>query len=314
MRDVVQEILHGISGQKLILDAPEGRASSVTSVYVFNREDDDDAPPRPATTGVAAIEANPDTQVATSPAGASQADPKAITLTDSTGVQLFRPYLIEAAAGDKEWFELVSLAATAGITRTQFLSNYAVGSTVKSTRISIVVDDTWIADKTNLSDESCLDARYRVSWTYVVGGVTYRRQTQFDVVRYTAIHHVTPPDVDARFPGWLDRLPVDYRREQGKPLIDQAWRAVRMDMRADGKLGRWLRNLDVVSELVICRANLMCVELAAINGELTGDALTSAGLIYRQRYEQLVREPHTSIGATPMGAQRSASRDPFLRR
>ena len=35
--------------------------------------------------------------------------------------------------------------------------------------------------------------------------------------------------------GWLDRLPIDDRREQGQPVIDWAFRAVRMDMLGDAK-------------------------------------------------------------------------------
>src|SRR3954470_12769439 len=108
MRDVVQELLHGITGQSLILDVPEGRPSSVTSVTVLYAQDDDDAPARPATTGVASIEANPNTTT-TAAAGGDQTDPTAVALTAATGVVLRRPYPLTSAAGDMEWVEIVSL-------------------------------------------------------------------------------------------------------------------------------------------------------------------------------------------------------------
>jgi hypothetical protein len=315
MRDVVQEILHGVASQTLILDAPEGRPSSITSVTVLEHEDDDDAPARPAITGSPSIETNPDTTVATSAAGASQADPKAITLALGTNVARRRPYILESGTtGDQEWIEFVYFSGVSGVLRQPLLADYPIGSTLKSTRMSVGIDTTWISDKSNLSSEEEIHARYRVSWLYVVNGATVRRQTQFDVVRYTAVHHVTPPDVDNRFPGWMDRLPVDYRREQGKPLIDQAFRALKMDLRAEGKHARWLRNIDVVTELVICRANHMATELAALRGQLAADVVSTAANIYKQRYEQLIREPHTITGATPMGGERDIDRAPLFRR
>lgn len=314
MRDVVQELLHGITGQTLVMDAPEGRPSSVTSVTVVENNQDDDGTVESATTGSASVESNPSTTLAAA-AGVSQADPTALTLTSATGVSLGRSYLLSSAAGHNEWVELVSLNGTSAVVRQPLINDYAITtSTFQTTRMSISVSSTWIADVLKLSDESCVEPRYRAIWVYVVGGVTYRRQAGFDVVRYSAQHHVTPLDVDLRFPGWLDRLPTDYRKEQGKSVIGQAWRAIKMDLRADGKLGRWVRNSDVVSELVLCRSNLISVELAAMHGSVTAEQLVSAQNIYRQRYDQLVREPHTTLAVTEMGAVRPASREPLFRR
>jgi len=313
VRDAVQEILHGITGQRLILDPPEGRPSSITSVSVFERGDDDDANVRPATTGSAAVDTNPNTTTATSAAGASQTDPRAITVTSATGIVLGRPLLLSNASQDSEWVEFVALNGTAGQLRQPLIDDYPIGSTLVTTRVTIALDSTWIVDRQNLSSETSTEPRYRVAWTYVVGGVTYRRQTQFDVVRYTSTHNVMPTDVDNRFPGWLDRLPVDYRREQGRSIIDQAWREVRVDMRGDNKLGRWLRNLDVVSSLVIHMANFMAAQIAMQYGG-NADQLKTAGDAYKRRYDQLVAEPHTDIAVTPMGGQREADRAPLFRR
>jgi len=314
VRDVVQEILHGISGQTLILDAPEGRPSSVTSCTVFESTNDDDGPTEVAI-GSPAIETNPDT-TSTAAAGTDETDPSIIALTAVTGIAAGarRTFLLASAVGDSEWVEPIGVNGLTVRLRHPLLNEYASGSTFKSTRITATVDPTWVADESNLSNEADLEPRYRVSWVYVVGGVTVRRQTSFDLVRYTAQHHVTPIDVDNRFPGWLDRLPTDYRREQGRPLIEQAWRAVKMDLRADGKLARWVRNLDVVTELVITRANLVELEMATLHGTTSAGSLEAAQKIYRQRYEQIVREPHTQLAAQPMGGRVEARRVPLFSR
>lgn len=314
MRDVVQEILHGITGQKLFLDVPEGRPSSVTSVAVVESSDDDDGPSAGATSGAASVETDPDTTLAAA-AGQSEADPTALALTAATGVLRDRSYLLAAAAGHNEWVEIVSLAGTAAVVRQPLLNDYpTTTSTLKSTRIQVNVDATFVGDESNLSDEDSTEPAYRVIWEYVVDGVTYRRQGAFDLVRYASAHHVTPLDVDANFPGWLDVVPPDYRRDQGRPLIARAWRSVRHDLRADGKLGRWVRNLDVVSELVICRANLVGVELGAMRGAATAEQLAAARDVYTQRYQQLIREPHTALATNPMGGVREARRAPLFRR
>lgn len=41
----------------------------------------------------------------------------------------------------------------------------------------------------------------------------------------------TPQDVDEISAGWMDRLPIDHRFDQGARLIDAAFRAVKMDLR-----------------------------------------------------------------------------------
>ena len=313
MRDVVQEILHGVTGQTLILDAHEGRPSSITSVTVYEADNGDDSQAISATTGSGAIEAAPATTLSAA-AGWGQADPTALTLTSATGVVRDRPYRLTAASGAWEWVELVALAGTAAKSRVPLLNAYASGAAFESTRMTIGIDSTWVADRQWLSDEECTAARYRVAWVYVVGGVTYRRLTHFDLVRYSANHVVTPLDVEIRFPGWIDRLPIDHRAEQGRRLIDSAWREVRVDLKSDSKLGRWLRDADVVSNLIITRANLAAVELDALTGNATAEQLKAAQGAYRQRYDQLIVEPHTTTNVSPMGAAETPRRDPLFRR
>lgn len=313
MRDVVQEILHGITGQTLVFDALEGRPSSVTSVTVYYADSGDDGPTQLATTGSGAVDTNPATTTSGA-SGGDQVDPTAITLTSGTGVLRDRAYRLTSPTGAWEWVELVKVNGTAVVSRVPLINAYASGSTFESTRMSITIDPTWVADRGNLASEEDVSARFRVAWVYVVNGTTYRRLSHFDLVRYTATHSVTPIDVDIRFPGWIDRLPTDYRSEQGRRLIDQAWRDVRDDLRGDRKLGRWLRDSDVISVLVAARANLGSVERSVFNGNATADQMKAASDIYRQRYDQLVREPHTAVAVDPMGAQATARRAPLFRR
>ena len=60
MRDTIQEIVFGVTGQTLYLDAPEGVPSAVTSVTVV-RSDGDDASPMELTPFVAQSRLDSDT-------------------------------------------------------------------------------------------------------------------------------------------------------------------------------------------------------------------------------------------------------------
>lgn len=315
MRTISQEILYGVTGQSLVFDAPEGRPSSVTSVTVYEADADDSSTAESATTGSAAVETNPNTTFDAA-SGAGQSDPTKCNVAATTGFVRGRSYLAANATGDREWVPVVAIAsADYVLSRVPLQNAYTASDALQGTRMSISLDSTWVANSDNLSSEESTFARYRVVWVYTVDSVVRRQQTYFDLVRYSAQHHVTGPDVDARFPGWIESLPTDYRREQGQALIEQAFRAVRMDLLADGKAARWLRNADVLDELVAYRARMMASESVMLIGGGTLDAVEVARSAYRQRYDQLVREPHIPLsvgsGGATMGAGQAA---PIFRR
>lgn len=291
MSEQVQEVVFAQAGQTLILDAPEGRPSSVTSVTVWDGYADEDSTAELATTGAGAVEANPNTTT-TAIAGYGQSDPRKVTVTAATGIALGRSYLLTSSSGESEWIEVVRLNGLDVYARAKLHNTYPVGSALATSRMSIGMDAAWIADKTNLASEEGTEPGYRVAWVYVVAGVTHRRLTFFDLVRNSSAHTVRPIDVDRRFPGWLDKLPTDYRREQGRPLIEASFAELRADLLADGKTLRWLRHGDVINSLVIHRANQMAVEQNAQEGRATVEQADQAQQLYRQRYDQLIREGH----------------------
>jgi hypothetical protein len=93
-----------------------------------------------------------------------------------------------------------------------------------------------------------------VRWEYVVDGETCVHFTGLDLVRYTAHHNVRGVDVEVAHPGWLDRLPPDFRADQGQALIERAFREVRLDLRGDLKADQAVRDAEIIDELVICKA------------------------------------------------------------
>lgn len=246
----VADIVFGVTGQVLVFDAPEGRPSSVTTVEVFRWDSGDDDDAELATSGAAAVEANPNTTTDAA-AGASQTDPRRIPLTSTAGIVADRTYLLIGADLLKEWTDILELDATdAAFARHPLHNDYAIGTTFVSTRMSVAIDATWAADETNLDPSAGANPMYRVRWVYVVAGVTYVADTYFNLVRYAARHGVTPENVENMRAGWLDALPVDHRRDQGRRLIDEAYREVKIDLAGVELDDAAIAESEIVDELV----------------------------------------------------------------
>ena len=292
-----QDVVFGVAGQALVFDAPEGRPSAVTSVTVHENTVGDDGTPEAATSGAAAVEVAPDTTFDAA-SGRGQADPRKCSLTATTGIAPGRVYLATNDILEREWVEVVSVAAADSVIGRLPLENaYPVGSTFRSTRISVAMDAAWIADTGNISADLTPHARYRIRWVYTVAGVLCIQDTYCDLVRYAGRHDVTPADVDREFRGWVMSLPSDYREDQGRALIDEAYRQVKLDLYGELVADQGVRNRELLNALVAAKAGLL-----VFPGEATQTK-------YQTRFAQLVRSNQLPVsegsgaGAAPVPAR-----------
>jgi hypothetical protein len=287
----IQDIVFGVAAQKIYFDAPEGRASAVTSVSVFPWDVGDDDTIE-AAVGAGSIETDPNTTLDAA-AGPSQADPRNIPLTATTGLVAERRYLVtHNTTGVKEWVEVQGVTSGDSCTVKHPLHNdFASGSTFQSTRLQATIDSTWIADEENLTtDVVGPNPAYRVRWVYVAGGVTYVADSYFNVVRYAGRHGVLPQDVEALVPGWLDSLPTDHRGDQGRKLIEDAYREVRIDMHQIDLTASSLAESEIVDELVRYKVSELS-EMARYFGGSGGDIqrADAAQKRYQARLDALAR-------------------------
>lgn len=280
----MQNLYYNITGeQTLVWDAPEGRPSSVVSVTVYPSSTGDDGTTEAATTGVGATETNPNTTFDAA-SGDGQADPRTLNVAATTGMAIGRSYLATNALGESEFVEVTGI--TSGVSaqaRHNLRNSYTTADTFASTRISISVDDTWIGDAANISDDLNPNPGYRVRWVYVVGGVTRVHDTYFNVVRYRAGHDVTPADVANVRTNWINNLPTEHREDNGAVLIDDAYSDLTFDFHRVGIPAEMLRNRDVVNRLTIRKAILLASQNRAAE---TGD--TTAYEIDRDEYNSLL--------------------------
>lgn len=304
-----QDILFNVTGQSLYLDCPEGRPSSVTSVAVYEAINGDDSTAESATTGSAAVETNPNTTLSAA-AGADQVNPQTITVASATGITRGRTYRIENAQGEYEEVNVAEISSTTVKSRTPLHNTYAQTTGLfYSTRISIGIDSTWVADKTNISGTNDPNARYRVRWEYVVGGVTYVRASYFDLVRYTSAYSVTGLDVDGMFPGFLESLPLDDREDSGARVIKSAWREVKLDLHGHAKADQAMRNQEVLDALIAYKANVIATRSQSTAGGMySAERFQIAANEYMKRFNQLVIEPKVPFADDDSGAARDAKR------
>lgn len=243
--------------------------------------------------GAVATETNPNTTL-DGAAGVGQSNPRLIPLTATTGIVVGRQYLLTAADGYSEWVEVTEVDSGVSVTVKHPLHNtYASGDAFVSTRFAATIDATWIADEDNISDGTPIPG-WRARVTYVVGGLTYVRSIDIDVVREVGSHSVTGPDVDLVQPGWMNRLPTDHRPDQGRKLIDSAYSEVRLDCLTIWRAADLIANAEVVDKLVIYKA----IEMAELGRFMSGGQSDSIGVKerldvatarYKERFKSLVR-------------------------
>lgn len=288
--------------QYAILDCEDGRPSSVNDVQAWAMEADDTSQEESATTGSASVETNPNTTLSAA-AGPAQSDPTALTVTSGTGFTIGRRYLLtEDGTGVNEFFECASVNGTAVKAKRPLRNDYSSGSTVQSTRVSIALLSTWLTDEGNLSPTWSPNPSYRFRWTLTVNGNQTVYFRGLDLVRYVVNHGVTPEDVDADDPGWIDRLPPDYQVDQGRGLIEAAYQTVKHELYGDGKADQAVRNPELIARLVIKAAIRAGIETNILRGAqgLT-DALTLADQKFRQTYDQAFRAPVAIMDPTGQG-------------
>jgi len=308
------KILFSQASQTIWIDPLEGRASSVTSITVYEDYSGDTGQTESAITGSAAVETNPNTTTnAACGPGSVQTDMTKIPVTATTGFTAGRQYLItDGTNGRSEWFECAGVVSGDYVlARHPLMHLYASGSTVVSTRITATIDTTWASDSNNLSDPLNPNPRYRAAWVYTVGGVVYRPVTYFDLVRIDGtLYGVTAVDVERESPGWIDRLPLDHRVNQGKTLIEQAAEIVVRDLYDISRTDWAQRNSRQFQQLIAMQAVVLGQKAAFEAGGNNVAQLDRAEAAYAARWDKWMnaaiaaqQTDSTGAGAQPDRAE-----------
>ncbi len=81
-------------------------------------------------------------------------------------------------------------------------------------------------------------------------------------MRSPVVHQVDISDINDRAPGLLDTLPIEYAAEQGRPLIDAAWKSVQAKLASLEIDVDAIRDDSFLDELTVLKA----CEILALGG------------------------------------------------
>lgn len=278
------DIIFGVTGQSLLYRVPQGRPSSAT-FEVFHDSATDDA--EPEWSGTATVDSVDSTLAAA--AGLGQDDRSTFSLASGGGTNVVagRRYLL-SQNGFKEWV-LVAGKSGDDITASAPLQNsYTTGADFEGTHITADVDASWVADEANLGHGADPIPDYRVRWLIVIGSTTVVAYSFFDLVRGALEHGITFHDLESRFWGALENMPVDHRSDQGARLLTAAWEDLTADLQAGKIKASALRDASLVDQLLLRRIRVTFAE----NGHAPPNLAASAFLDYAHSEYDRFLEKH----------------------
>lgn len=285
MSRTTADIIFDVTGQTLPHRVLAGRPTSAT-FDVFEDYANDDATAE--FSGTATVDSvNTTVDVA---CGVSSADPQKVSLAATTAIVTGRKYLLSDRS-KQEWVEPIEIVSADYIrVRHPLRNDYTTSATFVGATITAAVDATWVASEANLSDHLDPNPDYRVRWEIVVGSETLVEYSYFDLVRSTVTHQVDISDLNDRAPGLHDRLPVEYQPDQGRALIDSAWRSVQAKLASLGIDADAIRDDQFVDELTIMRAlNMLAMGGWAPFGMSVGEYIAETRTDYERFIEQHVQ-------------------------
>lgn len=248
------DITYDVTGQVLRYRVPQARPTSAT-FKVFSDGTGDDGTVE--FDGTATVDSVNTTVNAAS--GAQEADPHKVSLASTASVAVGRKYLITQNSL-QEWVEVASIHSGYVRTRDRLMNDFTSGATFQGTDLTAAVDGTWVADLNNLSDLEDPNPDYRVRWAITIAGQVHLAYSYFDLVRVPRLVHLELGDLTRRWPGLGEMLRQADRAEQARGIIADAWRVVRVDLKALGLNDTALMEDETLDEATAQAARMLLAE------------------------------------------------------
>lgn len=294
MARTTADIIYGVASQELVHRVLAGRATSATFEVFEDYANDGTTPEFSGTATVDSVSTTVDAA-----SGVSTTDPQRISLASTAGIVTGRKYLLSENS-KQEWVDPIEIVSADHIRiRHPLRNDYTTAATFVGTAITAAVDDAWAAAETNLSDHLDPSPDYRVRWEILVNGETKVEYSYFDLVRSTVTYGVDIDDVNARAPGLHDSLPVEYQEEQGRPLLESAWRSVQAKLASLKIDTDAVRDDQFIDELVILRSLYMLAmggwkPLGMSSGEYITETRTDYERFIEQHLQVVLAHPVAS--------------------
>lgn len=200
---IKDRVQYNVTGQTLTFDCPQGRPSADGTVTLYDgRYDPDDTTNNPIVTGTATRTA---IDIAMNgAAGPDESNPRNIPVAAAdmtsiaSAIKVGQLLWLTSASKEKEQIEVAKYGSTSIGALDPLAYTYASGADVESAEVtSPAITAAWIQDEDNIGSD------YYAVWVYVVGGITYRSRSYFDVVREVVETALREVDIADGFPDFM---------------------------------------------------------------------------------------------------------------
>lgn len=307
MSRTTTDITYNVTGQSVLYRVMDGRPTSATFKVLLDSAGDDDTAEFSGTATVDSVNTTVDVAC-----GADYSDPQQVKLAATTGIVVGRKYLLSEASR-QGWVEPIEIVSGDSVrVRHPLRSNYTTAATFVGTYISAAIDSTWVADEGNINDQVDQNPGYRVRWEIVIGGATQVAYSFFDLVRAPVTHQIDLSDLNDRAPGLVDSCPTEYKVDQGRSLIQSAWRSVQARMAAMQIDTDAFRDDSITDELTI----LCALNMIARGGwrPLGFDSLTEYIDTTQQNYDRFIEQHFVAAMPHDLAQGSSGAAEPMMQK
>lgn len=267
------EVVKGVTGQRIYFQPQEGRPTSTPSVAI--KDENGSTVTAASTTYVTQNTVN--TTVAT----ANAVGDTTLTLASIANIEYRKSYLITNSHLQTEWVRVVKVdSSNVQVTLDEPLEfEHDTSATFQSTEFYRTLQT---------AEVDSLKEMYRARASYVVGGITYTQEINFDVVLTPLVNPLTVEFVKIRRP---DLMPREFSQTRGSDLQDirdAAWDRVLKGIRANGDGWRpaLLRTPEDVEEWALSEFDLMAFEAGLNTIARKMDPVTAINYLKQERNEK----------------------------
>jgi hypothetical protein len=228
-----------------------------------------------------------------------------LTLFTTTGVTVGSRYLV-GEAPDSEWVIVTSIEGPRVVVRRRLGREFGAGSRVRSGRLSIAVNPAWQRAQARQVELGGIGlSACTVRWSYAIDERITHAVDHADLVFTRRADIITPDEIEDRYPGWTQMIPIDHVATE---IILEAHDLVRRDAaRANVDLNNGVET----RELVALRARMIAFEQEVIYGRMAAADLDAEQARYDRRAAELWKQLHRRPAIAPEPTRPSRP-DPVL--
>jgi len=209
-----------------------------------------------------------------------------LTLFNTAAVTIGRRYLV-GEPPHSEWVIVTEIQGPRIVIRRRLGREFGAGSMFRSGRLSIAVNPAWQRAQARQVELGGIGlSACTLRWSYEIDGRITHAVDHADLVFTRRADIITPDEVEHRYPGWTQMLPIE---DVASDIILEAHDLVRRDA---ARANVDLNNAVETRELVALRARMIAIEQEVNYGRVPPAELDAEQSRYERRAAELWKQLH----------------------